>query len=175
MLHSTICELRFDLGVVAQLERSRRCGDGGKRVEAAMIDKRRAIILGATNPDRCRKVTAPSHVGGRVRADHVRSSRDEPRIHRIEVDSHSLAIPKVSGRGGSRRQKLGVLTDVATNVIEAIAAPRSVRAHSCFMHCDSPEMDGYDATGLIRKSNRPKRTTQIVAFIASATQRDRER
>ena len=77
-------------------------------------------------------------------------------------------------------QKLGCNADVAANGFEVLEALQRIPYSLIFMDCQMPEMDGYEATRLIRKqekemvsSDRP--AVYIIALTASAMQGDRER
>ncbi len=72
-------------------------------------------------------------------------------------------------------QELGVSTHIARNGREAVDLSCKTEYDLILMDCQMPEMDGYEATYLIRKSeiNSGKHTT-IVAITAQAMQGDRE-
>ncbi|MBC8010334.1 MAG: response regulator, partial [Burkholderiales bacterium] len=75
--------------------------------------------------------------------------------------------------------KFGCTADVAANGFEVLEALQRGPYSLVFMDCQMPEMDGYEATRLIRKqekesdSGRPP--VYIIALTASAMQGDRER
>jgi signal transduction histidine kinase/PleD family two-component response regulator len=76
--------------------------------------------------------------------------------------------------------KLGCHADVAANGFEVLEALRRKPYSVIFMDCQMPEMDGYEATRLIRKQEReaafPGRPpVHIIALTASAMRGDRER
>ncbi|MFA6576833.1 MAG: response regulator [Nocardioides sp.] len=72
-------------------------------------------------------------------------------------------------------EHLGYSTEVAANGIEALAAMARTDFGAVLMDCQMPEMDGYEATGEIRRREGPDRHTPVIAMTASATAGDRER
>ena len=72
-------------------------------------------------------------------------------------------------------EKLGYRVDVAGNGQEAVAAHERSPYPLIFMDCQMPEMDGFEATALIRKMEGQSAHTPIVAMTANAMQGDRER
>ena len=72
-------------------------------------------------------------------------------------------------------EKLGYRVDVASNGQEAVAAHERSRYPLIFMDCQMPEVDGFEATALIRKMEGRSAHTPIVAMTANAMQGDRER
>ncbi len=69
---------------------------------------------------------------------------------------------------------LGYKTDIAANGLEAIEALKRKNYTLIFMDIQMPEMNGYEATGIIvkrRKENRPI----IIAMTANAMQGDRDK
>jgi len=70
---------------------------------------------------------------------------------------------------------LGYQVEVVWNGQEAVAAAASTRFDAILMDCQMPEMDGYEATGLIRAAEGATRRTPIVAVTGSALQQDRQR
>lgn len=71
-------------------------------------------------------------------------------------------------------EKLGYRVDVASNGQEAVAAHERMRYPLIFMDCQMPEVDGFEATALIRKMEGTSAHTPIVAMTANAMQGDRE-
>jgi two-component system sensor histidine kinase/response regulator len=73
-------------------------------------------------------------------------------------------------------QKLGYTADVAINGLEAVEAWRQNRYGIILMDCHMPEMDGYQATRIIREleAEGNLEPTQIIAMTASAMLGDRE-
>jgi CheY-like chemotaxis protein/HPt (histidine-containing phosphotransfer) domain-containing protein len=70
---------------------------------------------------------------------------------------------------------LGCLVDVAYNGKEAVTMAQSTSYDLIFMDCQMPEMDGYEATGEIRRRERLGERIPIVAMTAHAMPGDRER
>jgi signal transduction histidine kinase/ActR/RegA family two-component response regulator len=79
-------------------------------------------------------------------------------------------------------ERLGCRVDVASNGREAVELIRSMPFELVFMDCQMPEMDGFEATRMIREWERAKREhgsahprLPVIALTANAMQGDRER
>ena len=73
-------------------------------------------------------------------------------------------------------EKMGHSVEVANNGREAVEKFRSGSFDAVFMDIQMPEMDGYEATRLIREIEAERGThTPIIAMTAHATKEDRER
>ncbi len=71
--------------------------------------------------------------------------------------------------------QLGYRSDVAANGLEALAAMERTDYAAVLMDCQMPEMDGYAATGEVRRREGRSRHTPIIAMTAGAIDGDRER
>ena len=71
--------------------------------------------------------------------------------------------------------KLGFHADVVANGREAIEALKQIPYDLVLMDCQMPELDGFEATRIIRKCKEPIRSLPIVAMTANAMKGDRER
>jgi signal transduction histidine kinase/DNA-binding response OmpR family regulator len=73
-------------------------------------------------------------------------------------------------------ERLGYRADLAANGLEAFKAVKQIPYDVVLMDCQMPEMDGYEATRLIRQyeTENNRRHTFIVALTAHALEGDRE-
>jgi CheY-like chemotaxis protein len=72
-------------------------------------------------------------------------------------------------------EKLGYKADVVANGIEALDALELIEYDLILMDCQMPEMDGYQATQMIRKNEAGKAHLPIVAMTANALDGEKER
>ena len=72
-------------------------------------------------------------------------------------------------------ERMGGVTDVAANGREALAFVAGRRYDIIFMDCHMPEMDGFEATTEIRRSEAPNARIPIVAVTAGTMSGERER
>jgi PAS domain S-box-containing protein len=72
-------------------------------------------------------------------------------------------------------EKLGCRVDIVADGAEALQMTAHVPYDVIFMDCQMPQMDGFEATALIRAREGRERRTPIVALTASAMQEDRDR
>jgi signal transduction histidine kinase/CheY-like chemotaxis protein len=71
-------------------------------------------------------------------------------------------------------EKLGLRTDVAANGLEAVRMVRTLPYDAVFMDGQMPEMDGYEATREIRRTEKRGQHLTIVAMTADALEGARE-
>jgi signal transduction histidine kinase/DNA-binding response OmpR family regulator len=71
-------------------------------------------------------------------------------------------------------EKLGIRIDLAVNGREAVKMATEQQYDIIFMDCSMPELDGYEATALLRNQNRGARVP-IIALTANAMSEDRTR
>jgi two-component system sensor histidine kinase/response regulator len=72
-------------------------------------------------------------------------------------------------------ERLGYRADVAGNGAEAVSILERGSYDAVLMDCQMPELDGYEATKLIRKNETGGRRVPIIAMTAAALSGDRER
>ena len=71
--------------------------------------------------------------------------------------------------------KLGCKADAAADGREAVEAAVAIPYDVILMDCQMPEMDGFEATGLIRRRLADGRKVVVIAMTANALEGDRER
>ena len=72
-------------------------------------------------------------------------------------------------------QKIGYKIDIASNGIEALEMLKNYPYDVVLMDCMMPEMDGSEATALIKKSPDLYGTPKVIALTASALKEDKEK
>jgi two-component system sensor histidine kinase/response regulator len=72
-------------------------------------------------------------------------------------------------------EKLGLRADAVVNGQEAVEALTKTDYDLVLMDCQMPEMDGFEATAVIRNRERNRRHTPICALTANTMEGDRER
>ena len=77
--------------------------------------------------------------------------------------------------GSKVLSKLGYHFDIASHGGEAVQAVMLNHYDAILMDCQMPEMDGYEATGHIRRWEGNSRHTPIIAMTAAAMEGDRDR
>ncbi len=134
------------------------------------------IVTTLTKPVRLVQLGEVLASPGLTRAARVRqptplTSRTESRGHVLVVEDN--ATNQLVAVGILRF--LGYRADVAANGYEALEAVARTVYDAVLMDCQMPEMDGYTATGVIRKNEGVGRHTPIIAMTAGASELDRER
>ncbi len=72
-------------------------------------------------------------------------------------------------------EQLGYTVAIAENGLKAVERARTVQYDAILMDCMMPNMDGYQATHLIRTTDNLNRDTRIIALTASVMESDRQK
>jgi len=100
------------------------------------------------------------------------AARECRKYFRVLVAEDNIVNQKVSLQ---QLEKLGYEADVAANGLEVLEALKRRPYDLVLMDCQMPEMDGFQATQEIRRSEGDSRHTPIVALTANALEGDQER
>ena len=76
---------------------------------------------------------------------------------------------------GNMLENLGYHVDIVANGRAAMEAVQHNSYALVFMDCQMPEMDGFEATAAIRRSEQPQHRTTIIALTANAMDGDEQR
>ncbi len=163
------------------------------------------IMLSSSTPlddDRCKELQVAAHLSKPIKQADLFSclikalggppKLDEPANTTTIVDNSNRSTPAISSRPllillaednvVNQRVAVGILEKrghtvvIANNGKEAIQAVATQRFDLVLMDVQMPEMDGIEATGLIRRAEAAReKHTPIVAMTAHAMKGDRER
>ncbi|MBX3329627.1 MAG: response regulator [Nitrospira sp.] len=103
---------------------------------------------------------------------HSLSEAQAQRTPRVLVVEDNPVNQKVAAK---MLEKLGCRVDVAANGREAVEGLARIQYSLVFMDCQMPEMDGFEATRLIRQQERAWGHIPIIAMTANAMAEDRTR
>ncbi len=105
-------------------------------------------------------------------ASPVRAHPGETSTLKILVAEDNLVNQRVAQ---ALLRKIGLKADMAGNGQEAVDALKTNAYDLVLMDCQMPEMDGFQATRLIRSLENQERRVPILAMTANAMEGDRER
>ncbi len=113
--------------------------------------------------------------GGKAKGDQPRlnsSVKAEPKNKRILVVEDNFINQRIAL---SLLEKLGYKAEAVANGIEALEAISRMHYDVILMDCQMPEMDGYEATRLLRIREGTDHHTIVIAMTANAVEGDREK
>jgi CheY-like chemotaxis protein len=166
-LRNTIVLLLTSVGHIGEVR-----GLEGAQVDACLVKPvRQSQLLNAITTAWSRQqATAPPAQHDTPRAKPPEAGRFAGRGIRVLVAEDNIVNQKVAAR---MLERLGVRADVAANGREAVDMFERLPYDLVMMDCHMPEVDGYMATGEIRRRH-PDRRVPIVAMTAEAMEGCRE-
>ncbi len=179
LLSATRLVLLTSIGLRGQAEKAKQAGIAAyltKPVHRAQLYKCLCLIV--DRPAKSAVDVVDGNATGRGRDELVTChSLKEATIAsraRILVAEDNIVNQKVAV---GQLEKLGYRADVVANGLEAVEAVSRVHYALVLMDCQMPEMDGMEATALIRKAEREQKRPRlpIVAMTANAIKGDRDK
>ncbi|MGH2690238.1 MAG: response regulator, partial [Actinomycetota bacterium] len=167
VLATTRLVMLTSAGIPGEVERARRAGFAGyltKPVRESQLHACLAAVMGRPPGTPRSLVTRHS-----LREDGARA-----RAHLLVAEDNSVN-QKLTVK---MLEKLGYRADVAGNGLEALEALGRIPYAAVLMDCQMPDMDGYEASRVIRRRERSgggERRTPIIAMTASAFLENQER
>ncbi len=121
-----------------------------------------------------------------VEKGHERTAEHDVSVHKEKSNKNdetklSKRILLVEDKEANRKlavimlKKMGCQCDIAVDGSEGVKVCNQNKYDLIFMDCQMPVMDGYDAAGLIKKSDSLNANTPIIAMTANAIEGDREK
>lgn len=161
------------VGLRGHAEESRQAGIVGyltKPVGQSELYHCLTTVMGVQEPGAPSESSMPAPL---VTSHHLTEARSRCAVH-VLVAEDNVVNQMVAVR---MLQKLGVQADLATDGHEAVQACARTRYDLVLMDCQMPEMDGFEATQSILKSEPARGGTHvpIVAVTAHAMKGDREK
>ena len=173
LLGETRLVLMTSISQRKNITRFEAAGFSGFLVKPFLPDTLGGIVAATWNGGEAISKLVTPHSIARKATSGGNAEQDKPaRDCRVLLAEDNIVNQKV---GASMLTKLGCRVDVAANGKEAVEMWQSLPYDAVFMDCEMPEMDGYEATRAIRKSEGPTQHTPVVAMTANAMAGDRER
>ncbi|MDX2268023.1 MAG: ATP-binding protein [Bryobacter sp.] len=120
----------------------------------------------------------PLEVVGRAAVDLRSDTRLAPGLEALPVPLEVLVVEDnaINQKLAQKLlERLGCRVQVAASGVVALQKMADYSFDLVLMDCQMPEMDGYEATALIREKERGRKQTPIVALTANAMENDLER
>ncbi|MGZ8796113.1 MAG: response regulator [Thermoanaerobaculia bacterium] len=128
--------------------------------QSALFDAIATAIAGHETAPRQEAPRAPEVMVPRRDSVRVLVAEDNPVNQRLAV---------------RQLKRLGIVAEAVANGVEAVDAVKRIPYDLVLMDCQMPDMDGFEATRLIRRYEEGRRHTPVIALTANALQGDRER